>query len=159
MRTGHSLTVCQSLLPGRGGGVCLRGGLLWGVSALGGVCSGEVSAPGGSAPGGGVSAPGGFCSGGWLLPGGIPACTEADPPVNRMTDKSKSITLATTSLRPVIKSRLSLNLRPQPCTVWLRQSKLKLEHCCLFFFGKKPGHNKMLKHLFLRENWICCQGG
>ena len=37
-----------------------------------------------------------------LLPGGgggIPACTEADPPVNRM---SKNITLAPTSLRLVI---------------------------------------------------------
>ena len=33
---------------------------------------------------------------------GIPACTEADtPPVNRMTDRCKNITLATTSLRPV----------------------------------------------------------
>ena len=42
---------------------------------------------------GGVSAPGGC---------GIPACTEADiPPVNRMTDRCKNITLATTSLRPV----------------------------------------------------------
>ena len=40
---------------------------------------------------GGVSAPG----------GGIPACTEADSPVNRMTDTSKNITLAITSLRPV----------------------------------------------------------
>ena len=42
---------------------------------------------------------------GCLLPGvGIPACTEADthpPPVNRMTDRCKNITLATTSLRPV----------------------------------------------------------
>ena len=79
---------------------------------------------GGSGPGGwGVSAPGGesaprgcllggVCSGGCLVPGGcllrgrgggIPACTEADPlpPVNRMTDRCKNITLATTSLRPV----------------------------------------------------------
>ena len=50
-----------------------------------------MSAPGGmSAPVGGVH---------------IPACTEADtppPPVNRITDTSKNITLATTSLRPVI---------------------------------------------------------
>ena len=47
MRTGRSLTICQSLLPGGGyllwGGVCSGG---W-VSALGGVCSGGVSAPGG----------------------------------------------------------------------------------------------------------------
>ena len=36
--------------------------------------------------------------------GGIPACTEADPPVDRITDTSKNITLATTSLRPVIRT-------------------------------------------------------
>ena len=37
-----------------------------------------------------------------VLGGGIPACTEEDtPPVNRMTDRCKNITLATTSLRPV----------------------------------------------------------
>ena len=61
------------------------------VSALGGV----------SAPRG-VSARGDVCS----RVGGIPACAEADPlplpPGNRMTDTSKNITLATTSLRPVI---------------------------------------------------------
>ena len=43
----------------------------------------------------------------WALRGeGIPACTEADPPVNRMIDTSKNITLATTSLRPVINAWL-----------------------------------------------------
>ena len=74
MRTGRSLTVCRSLLPGGG---CL----------LGGVCSGGCLLLGE-----GVSA----------LGGGIPPCTEADtPPVNRMTDRCKNITLATTSLRPV----------------------------------------------------------
>ena len=63
MRTGRSLTVCRSLLPG---GVCFRG----------------VSAPGGC---------------------GIPAFTEADtPPVNRMTNRRKIITLATISLRQAI---------------------------------------------------------
>ena len=131
MRTGRSLTVCRSLLPlggwglsapgggGRcllpgvvsapgGGGICSGGCLL-----LGGVCSweevlllGRVSARGGGLSASeGVSAPGGcvcsrrVCSEG----GGIPACTEADtPPVNRITDTSKNITLATTSLRPVI---------------------------------------------------------
>ena len=45
------------------------------------------------------------CFQGGLLPGGgIPACTESDPPVNRITDMSKNITLATTSLWPVITS-------------------------------------------------------
>ena len=44
--------------------------------------------------------PGGSALGG---DGGIPACTEADtPPVNRMTNRCKNITLATTSLWPVI---------------------------------------------------------
>ena len=56
-------------------GVCFPGGfLLWGVSALGGVCSEGCLLPEGSAPGG---------EGG----DGIPACTEADPPVNRMNDR------------------------------------------------------------------------
>ena len=40
-----------------------------------------------------------------MLPRGVgnQACTEADPPppVSRITDTSKNITLATTSLRPV----------------------------------------------------------
>ena len=78
-----------------GGGVCLVGGVV------------VVSGLGGSAWSGGVSAWSGGClpgPGGWsLIRGGIPACTEADPlpPVNRMTDRCKNITLATTSLRPV----------------------------------------------------------
>ena len=64
MRTGRSLTVCWSLLPGvvcsGGGGGGWGGGM---VSVLGGsVCSG------GSALGG--SALGGVCSWGCLLPGG-----------------------------------------------------------------------------------------
>ena len=121
MRAGRALTVCWSLLPR--GGVCSRGVsaprgclvqgnllpggvwsggcLVWGVSARG-VCSWGVSGWGLSALGGvwtrGVSAPGGY----------ILACTEADPlpPVNRMTDRCKNITLATTSLRPVIKENV-----------------------------------------------------
>ena len=80
-----------------GSGVCSRSG--------GGVCSrGGVSAPGECLLRGGVCFWGGVCSQGVSAPGGggIPACTEADPPVNRITDTSKNITLATTSLRPVI---------------------------------------------------------
>ena len=73
-----------------------------------------MSAPGGSAPGGGGLIPGGICSQGGLLPeggllpGGVSAprggvCLRHAPlPVNRMTNKCKNITLATTSLRPVI---------------------------------------------------------
>ena len=111
MRTGRSLTVCRSLLPG--GDVSAPGGM---CLLPGGFCSGGVSAPGGVCSWGcllpgGVSAPrGGVCSGGCLLPRGsaprggwYPAFTKADtPPVNRMTDRCKNITLATTSLRQVI---------------------------------------------------------
>ena len=68
--------------PGGGGGCVLPGG---------------VSAPGGA--GGVCLLQEGECllQGGCLLPGGvgIPACTEADtPPVNRITDACKNITLA-----------------------------------------------------------------
>ena len=85
MRTGRSLTVCSSLLPG---GVCSRGvsALGGGGSAPGGICSQGVSAPRGSpCPGGvlpaeeegflpawGVSLPGGLLPGeGGLLLGGF----------------------------------------------------------------------------------------
>ena len=67
------------------GGVSAPGGcLLWGV------CSQGVSVPIGSAPGGVVSQH---------------ALRQTPPPVNRMTNRCKNITLATTSLRPVTKSR------------------------------------------------------
>ena len=112
-----------------------RGGRGGGVSGLGGVWSGGcVPGPGGW--GGGVSGPGGVpgpggagvsglggvvvclvwgglvClvwGGGCLVQG---VCLSAlwdttPPPVNRMTDRCKNITLATTSLRPV-KMALSL---------------------------------------------------
>ena len=47
--------------------------------------------------------PGGLSALGGGGGGGIPACTEADPPpVDRITDTSKNITLASTSLRPVM---------------------------------------------------------
>ena len=121
MRTGRSLTVCRSLLLGGwllwgvsapGGCVCLlpwgcllpgmgclllEGCLLPGVSASRGVCSQGVSAWGVSAPRG--------C--------GVPACTEADtpPPVDRITDACKNITLATTSLRPVIITGIYAEIR------------------------------------------------
>ena len=50
--------------------------------------------------------PGGQCASG----GGVPACTEADPPVNRMTDSCNNITFAT-SLQMVIKEiRLLVDL-------------------------------------------------
>ena len=109
------------------GGVCSRGVsapggcLLLGVSALGGVCSQgvhsrEVSASGGCLLWGGV------CSWwGCLLPGGcllwagcLPQCMLGyhtpgadNPPVNRMTNRCKNITLATTSLRLVTRMHSS----------------------------------------------------
>ena len=94
--------------------------MLESTSGEGGVWSGGVSAPGGSAPGGclvwgGVCSWGGLlregvCSqGGCLLPGDVLPQTRC-PPVNRMTDRCKNITLATTSLRPVTTTLLvSLN--------------------------------------------------
>ena len=127
MRTGRSLTVCCSLLlggvclvggwsawswggflPAQGwGGVCLVGG---GSPCLGVVClvpggEGGFSLPrrewGGVSAWsrGGLSLPGGIC----LVPGGSPCPRGAArrPPVNRITDTCKNITLATTSLRPV----------------------------------------------------------
>ena len=100
-------------VSGPGGGVCLfwGGGVPGpgdGVSGLGGWwCA--WSGGGGGVPGlggvwsrgGGVSGPGrGVCA--WL--GGVlPQCLVGyhTPPVNRMTDRCKNITLATTLLRPV----------------------------------------------------------
>ena len=84
MHTGHSLTICQSLLLGGClllGGVCSRGCLLlgvcllqggcllWGVSAPGGcVCSWQCVCFGGCVYSGGVSALGGVSA-----PGGVSA--------------------------------------------------------------------------------------
>ena len=91
-------------------GVCSWGG---GCLLLGRVCSGGVvvSAPGGVCFRKGCMLRGGIpacigCPGGCLLPGGgggIPACIEAETPppphpVNRMTNRCKNITLATTSI-------------------------------------------------------------
>ena len=109
MRTGRSLTVCRSLLPGdvcsggRGcllpGGGLLQGGLLPGGCLLlgegcllpGGCLLGGCLLQGVSALGdGGVCSQGGVCSWGVSAPRGwvsalggcgIPACTEADTPL------------------------------------------------------------------------------
>ena len=106
MRTGRSLTVCWSLLPGGGsgpGGCLLPGGSgpvpgvcsggVWsrGVSASGGVCSGGQSGPrgvGGSGP-----VPGGLLLGG-SAPRGVsqhalrqntpPLWTESQTPVKTL---------------------------------------------------------------------------
>ena len=115
MRTGRSLTVCWSVLPG--GKYLVQGGGWSGevrsqgdVSLPGGVCSGGCLVPGGGlVPGGWFSLPGG-----WVLPAqgvwGSP-CPETLSPVNRITHTCKNITLATTSLRPVKMSRKRTGLQ------------------------------------------------
>ena len=128
MRTGHSLTVCCSLLPGgdvcmvRGGSPCQGGLPAGGSPCLGGCLPGPGGSPclGGCLPGPGRVLPaggGGVClvlggclpGPGVVLPapgvsawcwGGLPG--DPLPPLNRITDTCKTITLATTSLRPVI---------------------------------------------------------
>ena len=94
MRTGRSLTVCCSLLPGGvpgpgGGSPWSRGGL----PGPRGVCL----VLGGGSP---WSRGGSPCQGGFSLPGGGGG-DRRPPPVNRITHTCKNITLATTSLRPV----------------------------------------------------------
>ena len=90
MRTGRSLTVCRSQLPGGGclllggllgAGVCSEGCLLPGVSALGGLL------PGGCVLQGGVSAPGGSARGGVsqdALRQRPPLWTESQTPVKTL---------------------------------------------------------------------------
>ena len=111
MRTGCSLTVCRSLVPGGGspwqGGLSLAGGLLGrGVSPWrGGLLGRGVSPWQGVLLGRGVSPwrGGSPWQGGGLLGRGVSqhALRQTPPPVDRITDTSKNITLATTSLRPV----------------------------------------------------------
>ena len=78
MRTGRSLTVCWSLLPGGG---CLLGGVVWGGGLLrGGVCSW------GSGLGGCLLLGGGVWSGGVCSWGGISQhALKQTPPVDRHT--------------------------------------------------------------------------
>ena len=91
MCTGCSLTVWRGVLLA-GGSPC------WGVSLPGGLLARGVLLAGGL-PAGGILARGSPCQGvGGLLGGGFSLLR---PPVNRMTDTCKNITLATTSLRPV----------------------------------------------------------
>ena len=127
MRTGRSLTVCCSLLPGGfslvpgGRGVCLvpGGSPCWGGGlpgprgvclVPGGVClvmGGSPWSEGGlSLSGGFLVSPGGVCLvWGGCLPGPRGVLQRPLPPVNRITYTCKNITLATTSLRPVIKKK------------------------------------------------------
>ena len=134
MRTSRSSTVCWSLLPG-GEVSGWSGGCLPGP---GGVLSqGGLPGPGGGLVPGGLHGPGGvwYPSMHWgMPPPHIPACTEADPlrPMNRMTDRCKNITSATTSLRPVIRIKifyffqLVLKTRPSVISQYLTISRIKL---------------------------------
>ena len=49
-----------------------------------------------------------------LRGGGIPACTEADPPVNRITDACKNITLP--QLQDDVESNFEMNI-DEPCLI------------------------------------------
>ena len=128
---GEGVSPCKGgVLPGGGGVLAARGGvsLPGGLPARGVLLARGVSLPWGSpCPGGlpawgvllargergspcqGVSLPGE----GGVLPARRRPCqgvlSAGDPPVDRITDTSKNITLATTSLRPVIS-----NLYPDP---------------------------------------------
>ena len=83
--------------PCLGGSPCQGGLLVRGVSLVGGLLARGVSLLGGW---GWFSLPGGSpCQGGLLAGGGF--SLPETPPVDRITDTSKNITLATTSLRPV----------------------------------------------------------
>ena len=94
-------------LPGPGGGWVLLG-LGGGLPGPGGggfslVGGGSAWSRGGSPwSRGGLPGPGGSA---WS--GGV---SREPPPVNRITDTCKNITLATTSLRPVIKTEFPLGL-------------------------------------------------
>ena len=81
--------------------------MLQSSSGGGGVCL---------VPGGGVCLVGGSpCQGGLTGPGG--ACPETpSPPVNRITDTCKNITLATTSLRPVINNGCYITVTVNSCS-------------------------------------------
>ena len=85
--------VCRSLLPGG----CFPG--VWDVLPRGGVLPEGVCFLG-------VCFPGGVLSGG-ASPGGVVSqhALRQTPPVNRITDTSKNITLATTLSRPVINTK------------------------------------------------------
>ena len=108
MRTGRLLTVFWSLQPG---GVYLVRGVYLVVRGLY-LVRGGVPGPGGTWSGGylvlgGVPGPGGYLVPGgctWSR-GGVPGQVLPSPPVNRMTNRCKNITLAKTLFRPVIIER------------------------------------------------------
>ena len=170
MRTGRSLTVCCSLLPGGGvlpgggGGVLclvLGGGVLLGPGGRWGVGWFSLLGRGVSAWSGGVLlGPGG----GFSLPGGVSAWSggvlRRPPPVNRITDTCKSITLATTSLRPVkIKGAADMLTKTVTLTVRINKAITTLDcHYFLDFFlpvGLDPSVPTELedRFSFCRNQW------
>ena len=132
MRTSRSLTVCRGgggfSLPGvslRGGSPCQEGGspCQGGLLARGSPCWGGLLAGGPPCQGGSPCQGWGSPCQGWGSPcqgWGSPCQGWGSPcrgfslpetsPVDRITDTSKNITLATTSLRPVIIAKYSLTL-------------------------------------------------
>ena len=117
MRTGRSMTVCR-------GGLLAGGSPCWGVSLPGGgfflpggfPCQGGLPARGVSPLGGppcqgGLPARGGSHCRGVSLRGDLPArgvLPARDPPMDKIIDTSKNITLATNSLRPVTMAAFSI---------------------------------------------------
>ena len=135
MRTGRSLTVCRSLLPGGRGCLPGPGGVLLGPGGGWSAWSGGVLL----GPKGGWSA---WSRGGLLGPRGGGVCLVPGG-TSPETDTCKNITLATTSLRPV-KISLSLHVnRPLPgsvksLTLILRNLRVKLFFLVLFS-GRNSG--------------------
>ena len=88
---------------------------------------------------GGFSLPGGSpCPGGFSLPG-------EPPPVDRITDTCKNITLATTSLRPVkieekIRNRLKTSVKKQICNLSLISKQIK---GCTCYFPLHGAHSNV----------------
>ena len=105
MRTDRLLTASQHALPG---GYLPEGVPTWGVYLPGEYLPGVCTCPGG-VPAGGVYLPGGSCTrwgylprgmyllGGVYLPEGGNCPGTTPPPVNRVTDRCKNITLPQSS--------------------------------------------------------------
>ena len=127
------------LLPAKGGlpgpgGFSLLGGSAW---SRGSACWGGLPARGMSACWGGLPARGmSACWGGspcWGCLPGQGGSLEV-PPVNRITDMCKNITLATTSLRPVM--RVSSHY---VVLINITNNKNAYQHCAILFINDING--------------------
>ena len=120
-----------------------------GCLLLGGVCQRGV-------PEGGVCARGGYvCARGEVVVS--QHALRQTPPVNRMTDRYKNITLATTSLQPVITKRIKIS----------RCSDFDLvtdQTHCKHFLTMQQFHQRCLNRctgwLYQRQTlaWLCLPG-